>query len=202
MASLKLAVAVLALAISAPGGADSIADWRSYIDEASLRFGVPASWIERVMHAESDGQTMLNGRPIRSRAGAIGLMQLMPGTWEMMRRALALGLKPDDPHDNILAGALYLRMMFDRFGYPGLFAAYDAGPSRFAAHLASDRPLPRETIAYLRKVSEGPPIASETDVRRPREALFATQNQLEVQHSKPASRPANASLFAVRNDDP
>ena len=54
---------------------------------------------------------MLGGRPIVSRAGAIGLMQLMPGTWRDMQKMLGLGDDPNDPHDNILAGAAYLRLM-------------------------------------------------------------------------------------------
>ena len=39
--------------------------------------------------------------------------------------------------------------MLDRFGTPGFLAAYNAGPERYAAHLATGRPLPRETRAYL-----------------------------------------------------
>src|SRR5689334_17532186 len=62
--------------------------------------------------------------PDRSRAGAMGLMQLMPATWRAMRASLGLGQDPHDPRDNILAGTFYLRAMYDRFGYPGLFAAY------------------------------------------------------------------------------
>src|SRR3546814_4666575 len=83
------------------------------------------------MQAESAGLTHLHGRPITSRAGAMGLMQLMPGTWAAMRQQHGLGGDPYDPRDNILAGAAYLRAMYDRFGYPGLFAAYNAGPARY-----------------------------------------------------------------------
>ncbi len=86
--------------------------------------GVPVDCIERVMRAESGGRTMLGGRPIVSSAGAMGLMQLMPGTWADMQGRLGLGSDPHAPRDNILAGTLYLRLMHDRFGYPGL-----AGPA-------------------------------------------------------------------------
>ena len=51
---------------------------------------LPPDWIECVIGAESGGLTELGGRPIRSRAAAIGLMQLMPATWETMRVALRL----------------------------------------------------------------------------------------------------------------
>src|SRR3546814_7225278 len=98
------------------------------------------------MRMESAGLTMRGGHPITSRAGAMGLMQVMPATWADMRTRLALGSDPHDPRDNILAGSCYLRLMYDRFGYPGLFAAYNAGPGRYADHLSTGRPLPGEKI--------------------------------------------------------
>lgn len=161
-----------ALVVAVPVQAESVADWRPYVTEASLRFGVPSAWIERVMQAESGGKTRLSGWPIRSRAGAMGLMQLMPDTWEMMRRTLGLGPNPDDPRDNILAGTFYLRMMYNRFGYPGLFAAYNAGPTRYAHYLASQRALPAETRAYLAAVTNDAAAASATVAKPPRYALF------------------------------
>ena len=132
---------------------DAVSRWQPYIDEASSRFGVPVRWITRVMRAESAGRTTRGGRPIRSPAGAIGLMQLMPPTWAEMRRRLGLGSDPDEPRANILAGTLYLRLMYDRFGYPGLFGAYNAGPVRYAAYLDGRQRLPGETRAYLAQVA-------------------------------------------------
>nr|WP_231732564.1 MULTISPECIES: lytic transglycosylase domain-containing protein [unclassified Sphingopyxis] len=132
--------------------ADPVARWRSYVEEASARFGVPVVWIERVIRAESGGRLSLGGRPIVSSAGAMGLMQLMPGTWADMRARLGLGHDPHAPRDNILAGTLYLRLMHDRFGYPGLFAAYNAGPARYASVLSGRSRLPAETRAYLAQV--------------------------------------------------
>lgn len=100
---------------------------------------------------------MLGGRPIVSRAGAMGLMQLMPDTWREMRAALSLGSDPFDPHDNILAGTAYLRLTWERFGYPGMFAAYNAGPARYGAYLAGRGTLPGETRAYLATVAGAVP---------------------------------------------
>jgi soluble lytic murein transglycosylase-like protein len=200
VAPLKLAFAALTLSISTASRAESVADWRPYITEASLRFGVPAPWIERVMRIESGGQTILAGRPIRSRAGAIGLMQLMPSTWQMMRLALELGSNPDDPRDNILAGALYLRMMYDRFGYLGMFAAYNAGPGRFAAHLAMGKGLPAETIAYLKRVDSTTfrvPISTQNHAR---ETLFAVDRSASREPPGKPSGPIRAALFVVQND--
>ena len=149
MARLKVAELAFALASATPAAAGPVDRWSGEIAEASLRFGIPADWIRRVMQAESGGRLMLGGRPITSPAGAMGLMQLMPGTWLEMRAAHGLGADPHDPHDNIQAGAAYLRRLYDRFGYPGLFAAYNAGPGRYADYLARARRLPAETRAYV-----------------------------------------------------
>jgi soluble lytic murein transglycosylase-like protein len=151
VAPLRIIAAAL-LFIAVPAQADNVTRWRPYVDEASARIGVPVEWIERVTRAESGGRTSLGGRPITSRAGATGLMQLMPGTWADMRSALGLGTNPHDPRDNILAGTRYLRLMYDRFGYPGCFAAYNAGPARYAAYLAGRSQLPLETVAYVPRV--------------------------------------------------
>ena len=146
-----------AILLASPAVARPVDRWSGYIAEASDRFGVPEEWIRRVIRAESGGRTTLAGRPIISRAGAMGLMQLMPGTWREMRAAHGLGPDPHDPRDNILAGTAYLRAMHDRFGYPGLFAAYNAGPERYAGHLATGRRLPAETVAYVAAVGGSPP---------------------------------------------
>ena len=80
-------------------------------------------------------------------------MQLMPGTWLEVRSLLRLGDDPQDPRDNILAGSFYLRQMYDRFGYPGLFAAYNAGPARYSDYLAGAQSLPAETRAYAERIA-------------------------------------------------
>jgi len=129
--------------------------WQPLIAAASQRFGIPAAWIAAVMSRESAGLTTLNGAPIVSRAGAMGLMQLMPETWLDMRVRYSLGNDPFDPHDNIFAGVAYLREMFDRYGYPDLFAAYHAGPGRTDAALAGLKPLPEATKTYLESIVPG-----------------------------------------------
>lgn len=175
-----------------------MATWRPYIREASLRFGVPVAWIERVMQAESWGRTSQGGRPIRSSAGAIGLMQVMPATWSDMRARLGLGTDPDDPRDNILAGTFYLRLMYDRFGYPGLFAAYNAGPARYADYLAGRTRLPRETIGYLASVApEAKGSGQASAAARPVEGLFALRR---IPASPPSDIPhaqSQGSLFVA-----
>jgi len=196
VATLRTVALTIALLFATPAAADPLDRWRAEIAEASARFGVPVAWIERVMRAESGGQTMLNGRPITSRAGALGLMQLMPATWTAMRAALGLGGNPHDPHDNILAGTAYLRAMYDRFGYPGLFAAYNAGPGRYAAHLASGRALPGETRAYLAEVTSDRPRVISNEPR-PSAGMFvvlATATRPSGQTNADAPAP---SLFVA-----
>ena len=120
---------------------DPFAAW---IAEAARRFGIPASWIRDVMRVESRGDV----RAVSSK-GAMGLMQLMPETWAELRLRYGLGSDPFDPRDNILAGAAYLRELHDRFGDAGFLGAYNAGPARYEAFLATGRPLPEETRAYI-----------------------------------------------------
>lgn len=149
MDALKRFGAVLALILAHPAHADSVTRWRPLTSAAAARTGLPLAWIEQVMRAESAGHATRNGRAIRSDKGAMGLMQLMPGTWAQLRAELGLGFDPDDPHDNILAGSVYLRRMYDRFGYPGCLAAYHAGPARYGAYLAGRQGLPSTTRAYV-----------------------------------------------------
>jgi soluble lytic murein transglycosylase-like protein len=114
------------------------------VAEAAQRFGMSASWIRAVMQAESGG----DARAV-SPKGAMGLMQIMPETWATLRLRYGLGADPFDLHDNILAGAAYLRELHDRYGSPGFLAAYNAGPARYEDHLATGQPLPAETRAYV-----------------------------------------------------
>jgi len=122
-----------------------IEPYTAYIAEAARRFGIPEDWICAVLHAESAGDTLAV-----SPAGAMGLMQVMPDTWAGLRVRHGLGRDPYDPRDNIMAGAAYLREMWDRYGNVGaMLAAYNAGPGRYDEYLATGRTLPAETRAYV-----------------------------------------------------
>ena len=81
-----------------------------------------------------------------------------------LRERYGLGPDPFEPRDNILAGAAYLREMYDRYGDLGaMLAAYNAGPDRADAYIASGRPLPAETRAYVATIASalgaGPLVA-------------------------------------------
>jgi len=124
--------------------------WDAVITEASQRFHVPKAWIRAVMAHESGGRTMLGeDRPIISRAGAVGLMQVLPETYDEMAVAHKLGANPFDARDNIMAGTAYLRWLHQKYGYPAMFAAYNAGPGKLEDHLEHGVRLPAETRAYV-----------------------------------------------------
>ncbi len=116
----------------------------AFVTEASQRFGIPEAWIVAVIDAESR-----NNPNARSAKGALGLMQLMPSTWTILRAQLQLGDNPLDAHDNIIAGTAYLRLLFDRYGARGFLGAYNAGPGRYEAAIKTGSPLPAETISYV-----------------------------------------------------
>lgn len=119
------------------------------IAEAARRFDIPERWIWAVMRAESNGDI----RAV-SPVGAMGLMQIMPATWVSLRARYRLGSDPFDARDNILAGAAYLREMYDRYGdVTAMLAAYNAGPGRTDEHLSRGRPLPVATRAYIAKLA-------------------------------------------------
>lgn len=123
-------------------------DFDDLVRQAAERNAIPPAWVRAVLHVESAGDPHAV-----SSAGAMGLMQLMPGTWKDVRRTLNLGADPFDPHDNIVAGAAYLRWLHDRYGDAGFLAAYNAGPGRYDDHLATGRPLPGETVSYVASVA-------------------------------------------------
>jgi len=129
--------------------------WGGNVQGASHRFNVPVLWINAVMRMESGGRTMLSeGQPMVSERGALGLMQVLPGTYEEMAQQYRLGPDPFRPHDNIMAGAAYLRWLKGKYGYPALFAAYNAGPQRVDDLLAHGAALPAETQAYIAGINK------------------------------------------------
>jgi hypothetical protein len=131
-----------------PIGRPAMADpYAADITMAVRRFGVPEAWIRAIMQAESTCDPHAT-----SPKGAMGLMQIMPKTWLDLRARYHLGKDPYDIQDNILAGAAYIRELFDRYGSPGWIAAYNAGPGRYEASF-DGHPLPAETRAYVDAVA-------------------------------------------------
>ncbi len=144
--------------------------WQPLVARASKQFDVPVPWINAVMRMESGGRTMLTpSQPIISDKGAMGLMQVMPQTYQEMRAQYRLGADPFNPLDNIPAGVAYLKWLKGKYGYPVLFAAYNAGPGQVDDSLTRGTPLPQETKLYIagigrilddKNVGDGVPIAA------------------------------------------
>jgi hypothetical protein len=150
LAILLLASPGAALAQDAPAGETTANHpYADPVAEVARRFGIPQRWIWAVMHIESNGDV----RAV-SPAGAMGLMQIMPATWAGLRTRYRLGSDPFDARDNILAGAAYLREMYDRYGdVTAMLAAYNAGPGRYDEYLSRGRPLPVATRTYIAKLA-------------------------------------------------
>jgi soluble lytic murein transglycosylase-like protein len=175
------------------------------VAEASERFGIPASWIRAVMKVESFGAARA-----LSLKGAMGLMQIVPETWAALHSRYTLGTDPYDAHDNILAGAAYLRELHDRYGAPGFLAAYNAGPARYEDHLATGRPLPAETQAYVAalaplidgEVIDGAVVVSAAAPSWTDAPLFAVRAESRVTKSpaSPDLRSGNSSADRTAED--
>jgi soluble lytic murein transglycosylase-like protein len=171
------------------------------VAEASQRFGIPASWIRAVMRVESLGDVRA-----LSPKGAMGLMQIMPETWTALRSRYTLGADPYDAHDNILAGAAYLRELHDRYGAPGFLAAYNAGPARYEDHLATGRALPAETQAYVAALAplidgeavDGVMVVSAAPPSWTGAPLFAVQTESSAAKSPASSDPRSGNSSANR----
>ncbi len=146
------------------------------------------------MRVESRG----NSRAV-SRAGAMGLMQIMPATWAGLRARYGLGPDPFDVRDNIMAGAAYLREMHDRYGdASAMLAAYNAGPGRYDDYVSRGRPLPAETVGYLAQLTTvvGAPGAVETAVSAPPDRFAWRRAALFVRITGSGSAPS-----AAQSDD-
>jgi soluble lytic murein transglycosylase-like protein len=116
-------------------------EYEKTIAVAATTYGVDQALVRAVIHAESG----FNARA-RSRKGAIGLMQLMPGT------ASDMGVNPDNIEENIRGGVKYLALMLDRFqgDITLATAAYNAGPGAVSRY--NGIPPFSETQTYVERV--------------------------------------------------
>jgi hypothetical protein len=114
------------------------------------RIGLPPEIAVHSLYKETGN--LKDPETARSRAGALGVMQLMPAT------AKELGVNPLNPIENIQGGVGYLKKLYDKYQDPQLtLMAYNAGPGRVDRALKSARgieSLPHETLAY-RKAAGG-----------------------------------------------
>jgi hypothetical protein len=176
--------------------------WRSDIQEASERFKIDAAWIRAVMRIESNACEELDGGPTTSKAGAMGLMQLMPATWIQYREQLGLRSDPYNAHDNILVGAAYLRDLIARFGLRNGLAAYAAGPQRIEdginGHGSMASSVDRYVAQVLRIASDQmhPWAAVQTVPSHADDVLFSIRHAADTQIAIP-SDSKSSTLFAI-----
>lgn len=119
--------------------ASSAPDYTPIYQAAGQEWNVDPALLQAVAGQEAGGVSNV------SPAGAQGHMQIMPAT------QADLGVTdPNNVEQSIYGGAKYLSQLLDKYGDPQLaVAAYNAGPGRVDAHLATGAPLPAETVAYV-----------------------------------------------------
>ena len=118
--------------------------YHDYVVKEAERQGLDPAIALHALYRETGG--LKDPEKARSKAGAIGVMQLMPAT------AKSLGVDPTDPMQNIQGGVTYLKQMHDKYQNPQLtLMAYNAGPGRVDKALRSPQglaSLPSETRNY------------------------------------------------------
>ena len=135
------AMELLAASPSAAGPRPSMSSLRALVERVAARVGLDARLAQAVVRAESnyDPQAI-------SRAGAMGLMQIMP----VVAREYGV-IDPFDPAQNLEAGMRHLRRLLARFDDPRrALAAYNAGESAVARY--GGIPPYRETQNYVRRI--------------------------------------------------
>ncbi len=136
-----VAAPVPAVSTAPHAAAGLSAEIHALAGKAGRLFSLPENLVRAVVAVESGGRTgAVSGK------GAVGLMQLMPGT------AKEMGVKDiTDAWDNLVGGARYLARQLERFGtLDQALAAYNAGPGAVEKH--SGVPPYPETRAYVRRV--------------------------------------------------
>lgn len=115
-------------------------NWKAEAAKIARTIGIPVNLFHALISHESGWNPNA-----RSPVGAIGFGQLMPGT------ARGLGVDPNDPRQNLVGAARYLKRQLDAFGSPQLaLAAYNAGPG--AVQKYGGIPPYAETQRYVRNV--------------------------------------------------
>ncbi|MCA9694473.1 MAG: lytic transglycosylase domain-containing protein [Nannocystaceae bacterium] len=125
-----------------------IAAAQPHVEAAARAYGVDASLINAVIWVESRFDDHA-----RSRAGARGLMQLMPATSRELARKMGVASRPYDPSFNVRAGTYYLAQLISKFGSEVLgLAAYKSGPGSVRKWEREGRALPESSRRYIQKI--------------------------------------------------
>ena len=173
------------------GGAKPISvpqPFQSAMQNAANTYGIPQDVLARVVQAESN----FNPQAV-SPKGAIGLMQLMPGTAKELR------INPNDPYQNIWGGTAYLKQQLDKYGsLPLALAAYNWGPGHvdeWQKNGGDWNKLPSETRKYINKVMGWD--AAENVASSPGQAQAANSNVV-YQDQRPMNAGTEENAFSKR----
>jgi len=184
-------------AIAQPAGTPSAGRCIDHASEAASRARLSVDIVLRVMRAESGGRA-----GVVSPKGAMGCMQIMPATWAYLTRRYRLGDSAFDARMNMIGGALYLAELAARYGFPGAYSAYNAGPGRYERFVANGVALPAETIAYVARLSGNAPtrVAVPAAPRWQDAALFIARSEAQPSSTRDADNAGDGA--ALRQADP
>ena len=174
--------------------------WGPWVRDASRRFDVPERWIREVMRQESGGRVSAT-----SPVGAMGLMQVMPGTYAELRSRYGLGDDPYHPYDSIMAGTAYIREMYELVWLAGLPRRLQRRPAA-AGGLSLEQPRPAGRDPQLRlphrPQHHGPPPEpprGARDLRRRRDPALHPGRPAPHGHRDHAGAPLAARRAAARH---
>lgn len=181
------------------GNAASKEWYRNHVEDAAREFGISEALIYAVIKVESN----FNAYAV-SRAGALGLMQLMPGTARMVGVKNAF-----DPRQNIMGGAKYLRMMIDRFGrVDHALAAYNAGPETVQRYrgippIAETRKYVPSVLKFYQKYGgqTGRALLAKSTVPEKRQTAAVVAKAAVADESVDRANVVGSPLFYYRGPD-
>jgi soluble lytic murein transglycosylase-like protein len=196
-----ICIGLCALGITASHACD-VRQWDREIQQAADRFHIDRRLITAVMQVESNACERIDGKPTSSEAGAMGLMQVMPSTWNAYRERLRLGTDPYNPLDNLLAGSAYLHDLTQRLGMLDGLAAYFAGPSSVMAANSNGTLASPTTLRYVRDIlaivagNAGQMDAHRHGFIEPTTRLFAIE-RAQSRRQNDVPKNASSTLFVI-----
>jgi hypothetical protein len=189
-------------------GAKGTHKYEADVIKEAKRVGLPPEIAVHSLYKETGN--LKDPETARSRAGALGVMQLMPAT------AKELGVNPLNPMENIQGGVGYLKKLYDKYQDPQLtLMAYNAGPGRVDRALRSKegiRSLPHETLAYrmaaggqVKSYAAGDLISSDAafgEYGAPDYTVPRSQGELRAQEQSyaPLTKPADTAINQAQID--
>lgn len=125
---------------------DRAAEYLPLLAETEYRYGIPETLLARMADIESHFRPDIISGLVKSSAGAVGIMQIIP--------RFHPGIDATDPLQAIPYAGRYLRTLYNRFGsWPKAVAAYNWGPTNLADYLTGQiTSLPKETRKYLLQI--------------------------------------------------